>query len=86
MRTVESQILKQYLIDFLEHFVLFCCTVIAEVEWVRLFDLEVVRRLEALKSSVASLDLPSLMKMEHGGSNNNPVHVDCPHCKLKSWI
>ena len=70
MRTVESQILKQYLISFLEHFVLFCCTVIAEVEWARLFDLEVVRRLEAVKCSVASLDLPSLMKMEHGGSNN----------------
>ena len=70
MRTVESQILKQYLISFLEHFVLFCCTVIAEVEWARLFDLEVVRRLEAFKCSAASLDLPSLMKMEHGGSNN----------------
>ena len=39
-------------------------------EWARLFDLEVVRRLKALESSLASLDLPSLMKMEHGGSNN----------------
>ena len=70
MRTVESQILKQYMISFLEYSVLFCGTVVAEVEWARLFDLEVVRRLEAIKSSVASLDLPSLMKMEHGGSNN----------------